>query len=91
MEVCERKIKKPLIRPKPAYLGLGGGGRGAERPWARRLRLSLAADIVQGRCRATETSIALIDTHFVVVTLNGKDGRASHAHLGYEMPLRKLE
>lgn len=69
-----KSIEKPPVRPKPAYLrtlfgGAGGGAarRGREGGWARRVRLALAADLLQGRCRAADTAITAINRHFVTV------------------------
>ncbi|KAH9641451.1 hypothetical protein HF086_006067 [Spodoptera exigua] len=69
-----KSIEKPPVRPKPAYLrtlfgGAGGGAarRGREGGWARRVRLALAADLLQGRCRAADTAITAINKHFVTV------------------------
>lgn len=65
--------EKPPVRPKPAYLrnlfaGAGGVSRRVrEGAWARRVRLALAADLLQGRCRAADTAITAINKHFVTV------------------------
>lgn len=68
--------EKPPVRPKPAYLrnlfaGAGGVSRRVrEGAWARRVRLALAADLLQGRCRAADTAITAINKHFVTVAAN---------------------
>lgn len=75
LEVSKRKSDKPPIRPKPAYLRLwlgsvsGGGRKVREGPWARRVRLALASDLVQGRCRAAETAISIINDQFILVNV----------------------
>lgn len=61
-----KSSEKPPIRPKPAYLR-SLSLRAREGGWARRVRLALAADLLQGRCRAADTAITAINRHFVTV------------------------
>lgn len=64
-----KNTEKPPVRPKPAYLRqlFCAGARRREGGWARRVRLALAADLMQGRCRAADNAIAAINKHFVTV------------------------
>lgn len=66
-----KTIEKPPVRPKPAYLRqlFACAPRRREGGWARRVRLALAADLMQGRCRAADYAITAINKHFVVVLL----------------------
>lgn len=67
--------EKPPIRPKPAFLrhlahavgAVGGRLRGREGAWASRVRFALAADLLQGRCRAADNAITAINNHVISV------------------------
>lgn len=71
MEIYKRKLDKPPVRPKPAYLrGVWCGfvpRKVKDGAWARRLRIALVSDLVQGRCRAADTAITSINNHFASV------------------------
>ncbi|CAG9791433.1 unnamed protein product [Diatraea saccharalis] len=62
---------KPPLRPKPPYLRnivtllSPYGYRAREGAWMRRVRFALVADLLQGRCRATDSAITAINTHII--------------------------
>jgi hypothetical protein len=65
-------LEKPPVRPKPPYLRnivsvLSSTYRTREGAWSRRVRFALAADLLQGRCRAADSAIAAINNHILTV------------------------
>lgn len=63
-----RRLEKPPVRPKPAYLKqLFNVGafvrRNRDNAWSRRIKIALVADLLQGRCKAADGVLTVFNGH----------------------------
>lgn len=82
-----RRLEKPPVRPKPAYLKqLFNVGafvrRNRDNAWSRRIKIALVADLLQGRCKAANGVLTVFNGHFEKV-LCSESMQLAVSHLPY--------